>query len=781
MSQGNFFRRFLADIDPGNIRNEVLRQGRAIDEQGKAFLQVNQLVEISPRIGDDFRLEIKKPASNVVRLAMRGEDMFADYGIHAIFGAFSDAQVPTVWIDADDGTFHAANGGTIGGWTIGATMLSAGALTLNSATPSITMGLATDYMTGTGVFLGQHSAVYKLHIGNPAGNNLSWDGSVMAANGQWIRQAGMNPSLQSWTTNIVFSSASDTQINWTSGTITLGASGTTYSISSGNTGAMAALNYIYLDIAVSTTVLQKTSTYSTAVGDGKILVAAAQNGTGGASVIPYGGQQPLINGGLQINALSIVAANIAAGAVTASKISVSNLAAVSATMGNLTIDSTLTMNGASGAITLGTTPPSSATVGTGLWIDRTGVYSLSSNTQNATLSSSGLSAGAGALLLDVNGLTFTTPGSVSAPNNIKWKSGSATMFEITAYTNSADINLNTGTNGTNQSANNQMSLASLAKAGFRAQTVLVAQVDSSGGALGLRVTKDDGAGPTEIVMNYNSIAASTVIKGNGIEVARFVSDGNVGIGTASPLGKIDVFANSGAASSWAYIRMNANGNNPSASFTSGLSFSWNKSGGAGESNVVYAGNRLEFANWDGTTYTARMVVESGGNVGIGTTAPGAKLQIGLAGTSLGTLRLTGNTSGFIQLQPAAAAGSWTMTLPTGNGTSGQQLQTDGAGVTSWAAASSARDDKRDIGPSLASPAQALQAVLATPVYDFRYRPGRGTRDQDTVYTGVMADEAPWAMHHNGNIINPINALGYTVLSIQALNQRIDDLVAAIGN
>ncbi len=58
---------------------------------------------------------------------------------------------------------------------------------------------------------------------------------------------------------------------------------------------------------------------------------------------------------------------------------------------------------------------------------------------------------------------------------------------------------------------------------------------------------------------------------------------------------------------------------------------------------------------------------------------------GSVGT-LGTLSLAGNTSGAVTIEPAAAAGTWAMTLPTSGGTSGQFLQTNGSGVTSWATA-----------------------------------------------------------------------------------------------
>ena len=48
-----------------------------------------------------------------------------------------------------------------------------------------------------------------------------------------------------------------------------------------------------------------------------------------------------------------------------------------------------------------------------------------------------------------------------------------------------------------------------------------------------------------------------------------------------------------------------------------------------------------------------------------------------------TLRLNGSTSGYVEIDAPATAGSNTLTLPNGNGTSGQYLQTDGSGGLSW--------------------------------------------------------------------------------------------------
>ncbi len=48
-----------------------------------------------------------------------------------------------------------------------------------------------------------------------------------------------------------------------------------------------------------------------------------------------------------------------------------------------------------------------------------------------------------------------------------------------------------------------------------------------------------------------------------------------------------------------------------------------------------------------------------------------------------TLRLNGSTSGYVEIDAPATAGSNTLVLPTGNGTSGQVLSTNGSGALSW--------------------------------------------------------------------------------------------------
>lgn len=83
-----------------------------------------------------------------------------------------------------------------------------------------------------------------------------------------------------------------------------------------------------------------------------------------------------------------------------------------------------------------------------------------------------------------------------------------------------------------------------------------------------------------------------------------------------------------------------------------------------------------------TKGTTAVTVDGSQNVGVGTTSPGSKLDV------KGTLRLSGSTSGYVGLSPAAAAGSTTYTLPSADGTNGQFLSTNGTGTLSWGSAGS---------------------------------------------------------------------------------------------
>jgi hypothetical protein len=113
---------------------------------------------------------------------------------------------------------------------------------------------------------------------------------------------------------------------WASGTIKT-SDGTSYAIDAGNTGNIGATTYVYLDPATFITVLQTTTTATTAAGNGKILIAVVQIGGAGSECIidVVGGSGTTIDGD-----------RITTGTIVADRLSVSTLSAISADLGTVT-------------------------------------------------------------------------------------------------------------------------------------------------------------------------------------------------------------------------------------------------------------------------------------------------------------------------------------------------------------------------------------------------------------------------------------------------------------
>lgn len=90
---------------------------------------------------------------------------------------------------------------------------------------------------------------------------------------------------------------------------------------------------------------------------------------------------------------------------------------------------------------------------------------------------------------------------------------------------------------------------------------------------------------------------------------------------------------------------------------------------------------------NGTAISAATTTGSGSTVVLATgpTFP-TDITIGAAAGATGSILFKGTTSGTVTLKVADAAGTWSLTLPTTDGDSGQVLSTDGAGVTSWVSA-----------------------------------------------------------------------------------------------
>jgi len=181
------------------------------------------------------------------------------------------------------------------------------------------------------------------------GDAINNDGTVNAENLTGAAPIGtVDIAARGWGQSCVFTldgSAPSTTVNWSSGYLT-SADGTSYAIDAGTTGVMAAKTYIYFYPDNSATTFQTTTTYTVAVGAGKVMVGVAQNGTVEATFLVFEGGELNINGsniatgsltaaeladltitGIKIAAAAITAAKIQAGTITANEIAAGTITA----------------------------------------------------------------------------------------------------------------------------------------------------------------------------------------------------------------------------------------------------------------------------------------------------------------------------------------------------------------------------------------------------------------------------------------------------------------------
>lgn len=282
-------------------------------------------------------------------------------------------------------------------------------------------------------------------------------------------------------------------IAWSSFKLTY--QGVTYTVAAGNTAS----KYVFWKKATSTTVLQ-TSAGIPANGADTFIVAMNMAGTA-----------------IQMNFSPFIYADY---------IFVGSLDALTVSTGALTVTGLLTMSSAAAALTIGTTPPSSATVGTGLWIDRTGVYSLSSSVQQATLSSAGLTAGSAMLKSD--GLSLLADTIYTNVSSIKFiKSGGTVLsdFYVTDSPGSNTLNFILNSEAANTSTLNIKALTPTTK---NSRIVIRAESNSIPAEIQLDST-DTGVQAISITGNTSvsgtlSVSSDLAINTNKFTVA--ASSGN---------------------------------------------------------------------------------------------------------------------------------------------------------------------------------------------------------------------------------------------------------------
>lgn len=189
-----------------------------------------------------------------------------------------------------------------------------------------------------------------------------------------------------------------------------------------------------------------------------------------------------------------------------------------------------------------------------------------------------------------------------------------------------------------------------------ADTVSVLSIDTSTNAVTIpgQVLLGSGSasnpslsvsGDTNTGIHFPAADTIAFVEG-GVESMRLNSSGNLGLGTSSPLTRLDVRGN-------VFVGRTDNGNNI-------IGFGWTSMSGAPDSspgNAFIVGNssnaaggpsNISFWTCTGGTVNERMRIESNGNVGIGTSSPGSRLTVA------GTVAITAN-GGVVSFTTSTAA------------------------------------------------------------------------------------------------------------------------------
>ncbi|MBX3019797.1 MAG: tail fiber domain-containing protein [Bdellovibrionaceae bacterium] len=194
------------------------------------------------------------------------------------------------------------------------------------------------------------------------------------------------------------------------------------------------------------------------------------------------------------------------------------------------------------------------------------------------------------------------------------------------------------------------------------------------------------------------------IRTNGTTRMAITAGGSVGIGTASPIAKLNVAAGNIVLDDGHFIGLEGATSNiwnigkDTGTYTksiAGSSIDVTTSGNDDEGFTIGGGGNSYYEVTAITGFNIQHFFR--GNVGIGTTAPSGRLHVNGGEIIAGPAGTTAGLAGVLQLRELAANGTngvslrasdamaanYTLTLPAATGTSGQILSTDATGNLSW--------------------------------------------------------------------------------------------------
>ena len=325
-------------------------------------------------------------------------------------------------VDADDpvygspvleiaGELHVKNGSTIDG-------------SLTMGTGGYIKSGATAYNSGTGYWLEYNGGTPRLFIGNSAGNKMTWDGTNLNIVGGGTFSGALSAASGTFAGTV------------SGGAIDIGGADAT-SFHVDTTGQMWLGNAAYASAPFKVSAAGAVAAISGAIGGWTLGATSLTAGSGATTTgIDSGGTNPAFYAGAATPGSAPFRVT-QAGALVATSATITG--AITASSGS--IAGPLTMSGESSSIAIGTTPPTSATVGTGIWLDRTGLYGLSSSVLQSKIGSDGkIYAGAGAVTLDAGGLTITS-GTTTVPvieRSIVWNDGTNDVGYVFVNSNTSN-------------------------------------------------------------------------------------------------------------------------------------------------------------------------------------------------------------------------------------------------------------------------------------------------------------------------------------------------------
>lgn len=142
------------------------------------YVPINELpVKRDEETGITLDLPAAQPTTNLPEL----REIIANVGMVATtegIQSYNFVINTTGWRLLSSGEIRGTSG-VIGGWTLSATTLSSGNVTLDATNEQIRLGAATAPFTGIGIFMGSDGAAgYDFRAGDPAGQYIFWDASA---------------------------------------------------------------------------------------------------------------------------------------------------------------------------------------------------------------------------------------------------------------------------------------------------------------------------------------------------------------------------------------------------------------------------------------------------------------------------------------------------------------------------------------------------------------------------------------------------------------------------